>query len=81
MIYNTISKNITLSFGLGSRPGTKLLGLNSKPKATVRNRLSEAKLLIIDDLRENIFACLFSAYDIIGSARHVLSLFISVLND
>ena len=74
-------KNITLSFGLGSRPETKLLGLTRKSKSTSRNRLSEAKLLTIDDLTENIFACLFSAYNTISSARHVLSLFISVLNN
>ena len=40
----------TLCFGLGIKPGTKLLGLNSKSKDFLRNRLSEVKLLIIDEL-------------------------------
>ena len=30
------------------KPGTKLLGLNDKFRATLRNGLSEAKFLIID---------------------------------
>ena len=31
------------------KPETKLLGLNDKSKADLRNRLSEVKLLIIDE--------------------------------
>ena len=34
--------------GLGIKLGTKLLGLNEKSKAVLRNRLLEAKLLIRD---------------------------------
>ena len=36
--------------GVAIKPGTKLLGLNDKSKAALRNRLSEVKLLIIDEL-------------------------------
>ena len=46
-IYNTISK--TIRSGLGIKPGTKLLGLNDKSKATLRNRLSEVKYLNKDE--------------------------------
>ena len=35
---------------LGTKPGTKLLDLNDKSKAALRNRLSEMKLLIIEEL-------------------------------
>ena len=38
----------TIHSGLGIKLGTKLLGLNEKSKAALRNRLSEVKLLIID---------------------------------
>ena len=31
------------------KPGTKLLGLNGKSKAALRNRLSEVKLLLIHE--------------------------------
>ena len=41
---------INISSGLGIKPGTKLLGLNDKSKTALRNRLSEVKYLIIDDL-------------------------------
>ena len=37
----------TTHSGLAINPGTKLLGLNDKSKAALRNRLSEVKLLII----------------------------------
>ena len=40
----------TFHSGLGIKPGTKLLGLNNKSKATLRNRLPDVKLLIIDGL-------------------------------
>ena len=40
----------TIHSGLGIKPGTKLLDLNDKSKAVLRNRLSEVKLLIIDKL-------------------------------
>ena len=40
----------TTHSGLGIKPGTKLLGLNDKSKAALGNRLSEVKLLIIDEL-------------------------------
>ena len=40
----------TVHSGLGIKPGRKLLGLNDKSKAALRNRLSEVKLLIIDKL-------------------------------
>ena len=40
----------TINFVLGIKPRTKLLGLNSKFNAALRNRLSEVKLLIIDEL-------------------------------
>ena len=38
----------TIHSGLRIKPGTKLLDLNDKFKAALRNRLSEVKLLIID---------------------------------
>ena len=34
--------------GFGIKPRTKLLGVNDKSKAALRNELSEVKLLIID---------------------------------
>ena len=40
----------TIHSGLAIKPGTKLLGLNDKSKVDLRNRLSDAKLLIIDKL-------------------------------
>ena len=40
----------TIHSGLGIKPGAKLLGLNDKSKATLRNRLSEVKFLIIVEL-------------------------------
>ena len=36
--------------GLNIKPGIKLLGLNDKFKAALRNKLSEVKFLIIDEL-------------------------------
>ena len=36
--------------GLGTKPETKLLSLNDKSKTSLTNRLSEAKVLIIDEL-------------------------------
>ena len=39
-----------IDFGLRIKPGTRLLGLNDKTKAALRNRLSEVKLLIMDEL-------------------------------
>ena len=39
----------TIHCGLAIKPGTKLLGLNGKSKAALRSRLSEVKLLIIDE--------------------------------
>ena len=41
---------ITIHSGLGIKPGAKLLGLNDKSKAALRNRLSVLKFLIIDEL-------------------------------
>ena len=40
----------TIHSDLGIKPGIKLLGLKDKSKVTLRNRLSEVKLLIIDEL-------------------------------
>ena len=40
----------TTHSGLGIKPGAKLLGLNDKSKAALRNRLSVLKFLIIDEL-------------------------------
>ena len=40
----------TFQSGLGIKPGIKLLDLNAKSKAALRNRLSEVKFLIIDEL-------------------------------
>ena len=40
----------TIHSGLGIKPGTKLLGLNDKSKAGLGNRLSEVKILIMDEL-------------------------------
>ena len=40
----------TIHSGLGIKPGTKLLGLNDKSKAALRNRLSEVQSLIIDEI-------------------------------
>ena len=39
-----------IHFGLVIKPGTDLLGLNEKSKATLSSGLSEVKLLIIDKL-------------------------------
>ena len=36
--------------GLGTKPETKLLSLNDKSKTSLTSRLSEAKVLIIDEL-------------------------------
>ena len=38
----------TIHSGLGIKPGAKLLGLNDKSKAGLRNRLSEVTLFIIN---------------------------------
>ena len=35
---------------IGIKPGTKVLGLNDKSKAALRNRSSDVKFLIIDGL-------------------------------
>ena len=40
----------TIHSGLAIKPGNRLLGLNDKSKATLRNKLSEVKFLIIDEL-------------------------------
>ena len=40
----------TIHFGLGIKPGIKLLSLNDKSKAALRNSLSEVKCLVIDEL-------------------------------
>ena len=40
----------TIRSCLAIKPGTKLQGLNGKSKAALKNRLSEVKLLIIDEL-------------------------------
>ena len=40
----------TIYSGLGIKPGIRLLGLNEKSKAALRNKLSEVKFLIIDEL-------------------------------
>ena len=40
----------TIHSGLGIKPGIRLLGLNEKSKAALRNKLSEVKFLIIDEL-------------------------------
>ena len=40
----------TIHSGLSIKPGIELLGLNNKSKAASRNKLSEAKFLIIDEL-------------------------------
>ena len=40
----------TIHSGLGIKSGIKLLGLNNKSKAALRNKLSEVKFLIIDEL-------------------------------
>ena len=40
----------TIHSDLGSKPGIRLPGLNNKSKAALRNKLSEVKLLIIDEL-------------------------------
>ena len=40
----------TFHSGLGVKNGIKLLGLNDKSKGASRNRLSEVKFLIIDEL-------------------------------
>ena len=40
----------TIHSGLAIKPGIKLLGLNDKSRAALRNRLSEVKLLIIVQL-------------------------------
>ena len=39
-----------INSGLGVKPGTKLFDSNGKSKASLRNRLSEVKLVIIDKL-------------------------------
>ena len=40
----------TIHSRFGVKPGTKLFGLNDKSKVALRNRLSEAKSLVIDEL-------------------------------
>ena len=40
----------TIRSGLAIKPRTKLIGFNGKSKAILRNRVSEVKLLIIDEL-------------------------------
>ena len=45
-----ISATINSGLRIISGPGTKLLGLNDKTKAPLRNSLLELKLLIIDEL-------------------------------
>ena len=40
----------TIHSGLGIKPGIKLFGLNDKSKSALRNKLSEVKFLIIDEL-------------------------------
>ena len=40
----------TIPSGLGIKPGVRLLGLNDKSKAALRNKFSEVKFLIIDEL-------------------------------
>ena len=35
--------------GLGIKPGVKLLGLSDKMKASLRNKSSEVKMVIIDE--------------------------------
>ena len=40
----------TIHSGLGIKPGIKLVGLNDKSKTALRNKLSEIKFLIIDEL-------------------------------
>ena len=40
----------TIHSGLRIKPGTNLFGLNDKSKAALRNRLSEVKFLITDEL-------------------------------
>ena len=39
----------TIHSGLGIKPGVKLLGLSHKMKASLRNKLSEVKMVIIDE--------------------------------
>ena len=41
---------IIIYSGVGIEPGIKLLSLNDKSKASSRNRLSEVKILIVDEL-------------------------------
>ena len=41
---------ITIHSGLGIKPGIRLRGLNDKSKAALRNKLSEVKFLIVDEL-------------------------------
>ena len=41
---------ITIHSGLRIKPGIKLLGLNDKSKVALRNKLSEVKFVIIDEL-------------------------------
>ena len=40
----------TIHSSLAIKPGTKLLGLNDKSKAALRNRMSEVELVIIGEL-------------------------------
>ena len=39
----------TIHSGLGIKPGAKLLGLSEKMKTSLRNKLSEVKMVIIDE--------------------------------
>ena len=39
----------TIHSGLGIKPGVKLLGLSDKMKSRLRNKLSEVKMVIIDE--------------------------------
>ena len=70
--------------GPAIKPGTKLLGLNDKSKAALRNNLSEVKLLIIDelstessDLWENIDSRSGKIFIMIPE-KHLLAIFIFI---
>ena len=83
-IYTIKTGETNIHSGLAIKPGTKLLGLNDKSKAALRNNLSEVKLLIIDelstessDLWENIDSRSGKIFIMIPE-KHLLAIFIFI---
>ena len=50
LLYQCKDPQKTIRFGLGIKPGRTLHGLNDKSKNALRNKLSEIKFLVIDEV-------------------------------